>query len=140
MDQPTITVEAPVKLPKGARAAAIRRDKRRYPDLGPSALAKRAGCSRQNASRVLSSFLTPHTDEELRDYQENKADILDAKGYQLIESMTQKKIEKMSAGAAAVAFGILFDKRALLVGDATSNVNVRVLLDVAGMIRRDGEQ
>jgi len=84
--------------------------------------------------------LTPHTDEELRDYQENKADILDAKGYQLIESMTQKKIEKMSAGAAAVAFGILFDKRALLVGDATSNVNVRVLLDVAGMIRRDGEQ
>ena len=122
--------------PFGSRAAAIRRDATRFPNIKPSALARRVGCSRQHASRVLADFLTPHTDDELRQFQENKADILDSKAYQIVESMTPEKIAKTSLSALAVSFGILYDKAALVRGQATG-INLTVLMDVASMIRRD---
>jgi hypothetical protein len=123
-------------LPKGARAAAIRRDIMKYPGLGPAALARRAGCTTSNASQVLKSFLTVHTNEQLLDYQQNRADIYDSMQYRILESVTDEKINKMPVQAAVLSAAILHDKAALLRGQATG-INVSVLLDVASMIRRD---
>ena len=88
---------------------------------------------------MLRQFLRDATESDLRDYQANKADVFDALGLQLLQSLTPSKLEKASALQAVTAAAILQDKTQVLRGQATS-INVTVLMDVVEAIRarRDG--
>jgi hypothetical protein len=123
----------------GERAAKIRRLATSYPELSQAAIAKRVGCTIGNVYGVLKRFLGDTSEGELREFQENKADVYDALQRQCLESVTQAKLTKTSAPALVTAAAILEDKARLVRGQATG-INVQVLLDVAGMIRRDSEQ
>ena len=131
------TIDVKKKPRKGERAALIRKLNLRYPELSDSELARRAGCSPSNVSQVLKSFLGNHTEEKLRDFQSNTANVYDALKMRFLESVTQAKLAKCPPGTAIISAGILHDKAALLRGQATS-MNVNVLLDVAALIRREG--
>ena len=72
--------------------------------------------------------------EDLRDFQQNQADILDTLKANLLESITPSKIAKASALQIATAYGIMYDKAALLRGQATG-INVVALLDVVKAIK-----
>jgi predicted transcriptional regulator len=127
-------VRANVDNRKKGTAPAIRKMATRYPELSHSAIAKRVGCTDSNVSAVLQRFLGDRSVEDLREFQENQADVLDTIKARLLESITQSKIDKSSALQVATAYGILYDKAALLRGQATG-INVIALLDVAKMIR-----
>lgn len=139
MDQPNSSVATPKPGPRG-KAPLIRRLATSYPELSHSSIARRVGCSQANVSEVLKRFLDNTSADELRQFQENKADIYDAIQKRALECITGKKLEKSSAPALMMVAGTLEDKKRLILGESTSNVNVHVLLEVAGMIRRDGEQ
>lgn len=126
------TIDTPsVKV--GNRAPIIRRLHTSYPELTIGGIARRVGVSKQYTGRVLRRFMA-HTEEDLRDYQENKADIYDAIQQQILESATPAKISKMSVSAAIVSAAILHDKAALLRGQPTG-INVQVIGDVLELIR-----
>jgi hypothetical protein len=74
------------------------------------------------------------TTEELRDYQENQADVFDSLAYRLLGSLSQEKIDKTKPMEAITGAAILIDKARLVRGQATG-INVSVLLDVAAAIR-----
>jgi hypothetical protein len=130
-------MEQPMDKPaKGARAAMIRKLHFKYPELGPADLAKRVGCTPQNVTGVMKSFLANHSQEELSEFQHNKADVYDALQHRILESVTSEKLDKMAPYAAVIAAATLEDKARLVRGQATS-FNVNVLMDVADMIRAD---
>ena len=125
------TSSAPIK--KGT-APTIRKLKMRYPEMSHAQIAKRVGCRPNNVSAVLRKFLGKRTVEDLRDFQSNQADILDTLKANLLESITPSKIAKASALQIATAYGIMYDKAALLRGQATG-INVVALLDVVKAIK-----
>jgi hypothetical protein len=84
----------------------------------------------------LSKFLAEHTEDDLRAFQDNKADVYDAIQQRCLESVTSEKLRKTSAPGLVTAAAILEDKGRLLRGQATG-INVQVLLDVAEMIRNE---
>ena len=114
-------------------APAIRRIATSYPELTGRAIARRVGVSPAYVSQVLTRFMST-TAEDLRDFQENKADIYDAMAQRFLESVTSEKLAKTPATSAIVAVGILHDKSALLRGQPT-NINVQVIGDVLELIR-----
>lgn len=115
-------------------APKIRRLKDKFPELSYGAIARRVGCSANNVSGVLRTYLGDNTVEELRDYQENQADIFDSLANRLLASLTRDKIEKTKPMEAITGAAILIDKARLVRGQATG-INVNVLLDVAEAIR-----
>lgn len=120
--------------PKGVRAALIRRTKLRYPELSESEIARHVGCSPSNVHQVLKSFLVDRSEAELRDFQANKADIYDAVQMRALESVTQDKLRKSSAGSLVTVAAILEDKARLIRGQPTS-LHVHALVDVLDMLR-----
>jgi AraC-like DNA-binding protein len=120
-------------------APAIRRLKERYPEMSEAKIAKRVGCSPSNVHYVLSAYLGDKTHEELRGYQDNRADIFDAIGARALSSITDVKLAKASPAELTTVMGILYDKARLERGQATG-INVSVLLDVAEAIRARGNQ
>lgn len=120
-------------------AAKIRKLKLKYPELSNAEIGRTVGCTEGNVRSVLRQFLRDATESDLRDYQANKADVFDALGLQLLQSLTPSKLEKASALQAVTAAAILQDKTQVLRGQATS-INVTVLMDVVEAIRarRDG--
>ncbi len=131
--------ESGAKPPYGARAVLIRKLKLRYPELSEAQLARRAGCSPSNVHQVLRSFLVDRTQDELREFQANKADIYDAVQMRALASVTQEKLRKSSAGSLVTVAAILEDKARLIRGQATS-INVQALLEVAELIRRQRDE
>jgi predicted transcriptional regulator len=115
-------------------APQIRKLALSYPELSNSEIAAKVGCTTQNVDQVLSRFLGDNSEEDLRSFQANRADIVDAVSQRILESVTQDKIAKGSALQLVTAFGILHDKSQVLRGQATG-INVSVLLDVAEAIR-----
>jgi hypothetical protein len=128
-------VEPGAAPPKGVRAALIRKTKVRYPELSEADIAKRVGCSPSNVHQVLTTFLANRSEEELHDFQANKADIYDAVQMRALASVTQEKLRKSSAGSLVTVAAILEDKARLVRGQATS-INVQALLEVAALIRQ----
>ena len=108
----------------------------RYPELGPSALAKVVGCTPQTVSDVLKRFLGHRTEQELRDFQQNKPDVLDAIGQRCLGSITESKLRKASATSLVTAYAILEDKSRLIRGMPTG-LDVHVLLDLMSVVRGD---
>lgn len=121
-------------------AAKIRREKLRYPELSEGQIAKRVGCDPANVHRVLKRFLGKQTDDDLHQFQENKANLFDALQHRALLSVTDAKLSKTSVRDLAVAAGIWEDKARTIRGQATQ-VNVTVLLDAVQAIRdmRDKE-
>jgi predicted transcriptional regulator len=122
-------------------APLIRALKDRYPDMTDARIAKRVGCSQQNVSQVLDRYLGARSLEDLRQFQENRADIFDSLTMRAIGSITEAKLAKASAPALMMVAGTAHDKSQVLRGQATG-INVSVLLDVAKAIRdqRDNPQ
>ena len=119
---------------KRGLAPLIRATKLRYPELSEAKIAKRVGCSPSNVHQVLSVFLHGHSEQELRDFQANKVDIYDAVQMRALESVTQDKLRKSSAGSLVTVAAILEDKARLIRGQATS-IHVHALVDVLAMLR-----
>jgi hypothetical protein len=137
MDTPTI--EANVDTRPDARntgaAKIVRRLKRRYPDLSAAEIARKAGCSRANAHKVIQQFMTAGQDEAtIEDYRQSEATALDAVRMKLLMAIDDAKIAKSSAYQLGGMFSLLFDKAQLIRGHATS-INVHFLLDAVEAVR-----
>ena len=134
-----VTQPAPLNQPipgrKRGLAPLIRATKLRYPELSEAEIAKRVGCSPSNVHQVLSAFLHGHSEQELRDFQANKADVYDAVQMRALASVTQDKLRKSSAGSLVTVAAILEDKARLIRGQATS-INVQALVEVLDLIRQ----
>jgi hypothetical protein len=120
----------------GARAAQVRALALRYPELGPSALAKRVGCTPQSATSALKRFLANHSEDDLRSFQTSKADVYDAIQQRCLESVTASKLRKASATSLVTSAAILQDKSRIIRGMPTS-LDVHVLIDILSEIRGD---
>jgi hypothetical protein len=117
----------------GAGKRAIRM-KLENPHLSDSMIARRVGCSPQNVSQVLARFLGDHSQDELREFQENKADIFDALQLRALKSITNEDIAKAPFLPRVTGAAILEDKARTIRGQATQ-INVSVLLDAVQTIR-----
>lgn len=115
-------------------APRIRKLKTRYPEMTQPEIARRVGCSVDNVYNVLRRYHRSTTETELREFQENKADIIDQLAHRVVLSVTDAKLKKMSASQAFVGLGILTDKSQLLKGLPTG-INVNVLMDVVEALR-----
>jgi len=82
----------------------------------------------------LQEFLGKHSEEKLRAFQENKADIYDALQLKVLGSVTQAKLNKSPAVSLITGAAILEDKARLVRGQATG-INVTALIDVAELLR-----
>ena len=123
---------------KRGLAPLIRSTKLRYPELSEAEIAKRVGCSPSNVHQVLTVFLHGHSEPDLRDFQANKADIYDAVQMRALESVTQEKLRKSSAGSLVTIAAILEDKARLIRGQASS-INITALVDVLDLVRSQEE-
>lgn len=74
------------------------------------------------------------SDAELRDYQDNQADVFDSLAFRLLGSLSQDKIDKTKPMEAITGAAILIDKSRLVRGQATG-INVHVLMDVVEALR-----
>lgn len=122
-------------------APQIRALKERFPEMAPSAIARRVGCDPSNVTRVLQTYLNGASIEDLRGFQENKADVYDSLQRSILESITAGDFVKAPLMARVTSAAILEDKARLVRGQATS-INVNVLMDVVDAIRtrRDNQQ
>ena len=121
--------------PKGV-APQIRKMRLQYPELTTGEIARAVGCSAQNVSEVLKTFLGHNTREHLADYQENQADIFESLACRLLESVTQDKLDKTKPMEAITGAAILIDKARLVRGQATS-INATVLIDLVRAVRAE---
>ena len=106
----------------------------RYPELSTSAIAKRVGCTPQSASSALKRFLGNHSEDDLRLFQQGKADVYDALQQRCLGSVTESKMRKASAASLVTSAAILEDKSRIIRGMPTG-LDVHVLMDIAAMIR-----
>ena len=120
--------------PKTGAAAKIRKTAIKYPELSNGEIARRVGCTPQNVSGVLAAFLADHSEQDLREFQENKADIYDALQHRVLSSITEASLAKAPAVSLITGAAILEDKARLVRGQATG-INVNVLMDVVEAIR-----
>ena len=121
-------------MPRKGVAPAIRALKDKYPEMTQSAIARKVGCTPGNVQQVLSAYLSGTSPEALKEYQENRGDILDAVQHRALLNITPEKLAKASPAELMTVFGISYDKARLERGQATG-INVSVLLDVAQAIR-----
>lgn len=127
---------APQQARRGKRGLApeIRRLKLRHPELTDSDIARKVGCRPSNVSGVLKTFLGDTSEDQLRDYQQNQADVFDSLSHRLLLSVTPEKIAKAKVMEAITGAAILIDKARLVRGQATG-INVNVLMDVVEAMR-----
>jgi len=119
---------------KTGAAPRIRKLKLRHPELSHADIAKRVGCAPSNVTSVLKTFMGKGTDDQLRSFQESKADIYDVLQHKLLQSLTTSKIAKAKPMEIITGAAILEDKARLVRGLATG-INVNVLMDVVQAIR-----
>lgn len=118
------------------KAPAIRKLKMLYPELSEKQIAKRVDCSPANVHQVLARFLAnDYTQQDLRDYQNSKADIYDAIQMRIGTSVTKDDIAKAPLVARVTSMAILEDKARVIRGMATQ-INVSVLLDAVSIARQ----
>jgi len=134
MATPADVLEQAATTGKRGLAPVIRKMALTYPELTNTQIADAVGCTRQNVSCVLDSFLAGTSPETLADFQSNKADVYDALQLRLLGSLTQEKIDKSKPMEIITGAAILEDKARLVRGQATG-INVNVLLDVAEALR-----
>ena len=115
-------------------APRIRALKTRYPEMPGTEIAKRVGCNPNNVYAVLGKWLGDKGEQDLRDYQENQADVFDALAMRSLSSITDAKLTKANAVQLMTTAAIATDKARLVRGQATG-INVNVLMDVVEAMR-----
>ena len=136
----TAPISNPIKATKRAdtrntgAAARIRREKMRYPELSEGQIAKRVGTDPANVHRVLKRFLGKHSESDLADFQQAKADVYDRIQLRTLMSIDDATISKAPLMSRVTSAAILEDKARLIRGQATA-INVTVLLDAVEAIR-----
>lgn len=100
--------------------------------MSQNKIAKTIGRARSMVKNVLAE---PEIQRSVKDEKSVLAAIYRDKARTIVESISSEDIDSASLQQKAVSTGILLDKSLLLSGDATSNLNVQVLLDVAAAIR-----
>lgn len=131
MNRPLVKANKTVKKGLAPRIRKLALD---YPEMSKASIARKVGCTPGNVTTVLKTFLNGTSENELRQFQDNKPDILDSLSMRVLGSIDATKIKKASALQLVTAYGILHDKRALLLGQPTA-INVSALVDVAKAIR-----
>ena len=129
----------PPAPPTGTRAAAIRKMAVRYPELSQGEIARRVGCSPQNVSEVLETFLAGTSLANLEDFRSNKPSILEAVQFRALASISQEKLDNQSALQLITGAAILQDKLQVLRGQPTS-IHVHALVDVLDALRRRDQE
>jgi len=87
---------------------------------------------------TLKKFLCkPEIVKEVGIQREELATMFDAITDRTLRGVTDEDIRKSSLLQKMTAAGISIDKALLLRGQATSNIDVRILMDIAGQLRRD---
>lgn len=127
----------PIEMSKASHkgsAKRIRKLKTRHPEMTNSEIARKAKCTTDNVRQVLARFLGPHSPEQLKQYQEHRADAIEAVQHRILSSIDTMKIEKANLQSTVTSFAILEDKRRLELGQATG-INVLALLDVVEAIK-----
>jgi hypothetical protein len=116
----------------GRRAVALKLE---YPELSEGQIAKAVGCDPANVHRALNRFLgAKNSEQDLRDFQEAKADVFDALQQRALMCVTDESLAKTPVRDLAVAAGIWEDKARTIRGQATQ-INVSVLLDAVQAVR-----
>ena len=126
---------APSTAKKGL-APRIRKLKLRHPEMSHSDIARRVGCRPSNVTAVLKTFLGKHSEDELRQFQESKADVYDALQHRLLSSLTPAKIAKARVQEAITSAAILEDKARLVRGQATA-INMTAVVDLIEVMRAE---
>lgn len=98
------------------------------------AVAKALGRSPHTLAKFLHQ---PEIVKEVSIQKEELANLFDSITHRTLKGVTDSDIEKASLLQKLTSAGISIDKALLLRGQATSNIDVRVLLDVASLIRGD---
>jgi hypothetical protein len=101
-----------------------------------SAIARKVGCTPQSASSALKRFLGDDSEDDLKAFQQNRADVFDSITMRALGSITEEKLTKASAPALMMVAGTAHDKSQILKGMPTG-MDVHVLLDLAAMVRGD---
>src|ERR1017187_6181289 len=68
----------------------------RFPAMGNTAIANKVGCDESNVRRVLSRYVRDCSLEDLKDFQANEPDILDAIRHKTLASITDDKLATAS--------------------------------------------
>ena len=133
----TPVIDRPVGIVKGRHTGAKERVvnmKLQYPSLSAGKIAKRVGCHRSLADRVLKEFLGPkHSQADVDRYKEDRANLFRSLQLRLLGSITEEEIGKTPLSAKVIATGILYDKERLEGGQSTQNV--AILIDAVQAIR-----
>jgi len=106
----------------------------RFPQMGNTTIANKVGCDESTVRDVLARYARHCSLEELRSFQANEADIIDAIREQSLASITPDKLANASYLQLVTGSAILMDKSRLIRGQPTS-IHVTALLDVAEMLR-----
>ncbi len=130
----TVTESVPGR--KKGLAPQIRKMAILYPELTHSEIARAVGCNPSNVTIVLKTFLGNTSEESLREFQSNKADVYDALQQRLLLSITQEKIDKTKPMEAITGAAILEDKARLVRGQATS-INMTAVVDLIEVMRAE---
>ena len=95
-------------------------------------IANTVGRSRHMVKNVLAE---PEIQRAIKDEKAELAQLYREKARDIVMSISSEDIADASLQQKAIASGILLDKSLLLSGDATSNLNVQVLLGLVDTIR-----
>jgi len=102
-----------------------------------NAISKSVGRSRHLVRNVLAE---PEVQKAVGDEKQELAEIFRQKSRDVVTSISDTDISKASLQQKSISSGVLLDKSLLLAGEPTTNINVQVLLDVAGLIRRKRDE
>jgi len=89
---------------------------------------------------VKNTLAQPEVQRAVKDEKVELSAIFKDKARAIVTSIDADVIDKGNLLQRATSAAICLDKSLLLAGEATANIDVRVLLDVAGMIRARREQ
>lgn len=82
------------------------------------------GCKHQSVHDRIKGLL-PANGDDIKAYKAKRADIFAGKQVQILSTLTDKEIKKISPGSRVTALGILYDKEALERSKNTPQITVR---------------
>lgn len=107
---------------KDAKIDLIKAIELRSKGLTLQDIANHFNCSKPSVHAMFKKHIPYiHVVDEIR---KTRANILTAKGIELLLSLTPSEIKKIPPGSRATAFGILYDKERLELDKSTENIDV----------------
>jgi hypothetical protein len=107
--------------PRTAKSKKIIEIKEAHPELSTVQIGKLTDCTHANVIRVLQNYGI--IQQDVKDYKENRADVLAGLQHRLISSVTDQDIKKTPVGSRILAVAQLYDKERLERGQSTNNIS-----------------